>query len=594
LSRVPFHPLVTQGFVWGSLSFGGTISVLHVLHNRLDLVQDALVLWLALSFLFGTAVAAACAAAGLLTKVSTRGQNATSQAARTLLARGLALFHVPFFVLGVIIGFTYDQVPFFSPASAWGMLAFLAVLTVVAVAFSIVLSVFVASLLSRLSEHTSRRQVLALFAAVLALHVALPLLFAVLDRNASSGHSSAVRPLRSERRHSEKVFFIGLDGLDWRVVDRMMDQGELPVFADLVHRGVRAPLETLSDANSPLIWASIYTGKDRGKHGCHDFYRIRLPLMKGPGVYPVHRTFFKEAIERLDFLGLVQRVIVNRSCLHARPLWEILDDLRLDIGVVDGYYYSVPARPLQREESYLFSYTLNLVGELELSDSSGLSALVSPPSAAEHFRPAPDFQWQSRTLLSLLESQSQPTYLQLYTHEPDTVQHQFWKWWEPEKYFGVSDAELAANSDQIARVHRSFDRFLSRVMPLLDDGTTLIIASDHGHSPTIVHPYYTQHRHGPPGVLLMAGAGLKEGVVLEDAHIFDITPTILHLLGFPVARDFDGQVLLEALKPPSEPFPPARQIDSYEPFSEAFDDIDFRQELNEEELERLKALGYVL
>ena len=42
----------------------------------------------------------------------------------------------PFIVLGVVIGFTYDQVPFFSPASAWGMLAFLAVLTVAAVAFA--------------------------------------------------------------------------------------------------------------------------------------------------------------------------------------------------------------------------------------------------------------------------------------------------------------------------------------------------------------------------------------------------------------------------------------------------------------------------
>ena len=54
--RVP--TVVRQGFAYGALLFGGSISLLHVVHNRLPLIQDSVVLWLACSVLFGVPVAA--------------------------------------------------------------------------------------------------------------------------------------------------------------------------------------------------------------------------------------------------------------------------------------------------------------------------------------------------------------------------------------------------------------------------------------------------------------------------------------------------------------------------------------------------------
>ena len=56
-----------------------------------------------------------------------------------------------------------------------------------------------------------------------------------------------------------------------------------------------------------MIWASIYTGKGIAQHGIKDFYRIALPGMRSEGLFPVHRTFFAEEIEKkLRALGYVR------------------------------------------------------------------------------------------------------------------------------------------------------------------------------------------------------------------------------------------------------------------------------------------------
>ncbi len=91
----------------------------------------------------------------------------------------------------------------------------------------------------------------------------------------------------------------------------------------------------------------------------------------------------------------------------------------------------------------------------------------------------------------------------------------------------------------------------------------------------------------------MAGPGIRRGHRLENAHILDLTPTILHLLGYPTARDFDGRVLLEAFTDDFAQAAPLRDIDSYEVFGSATEALILDDELNALELEKLKALGYI-
>jgi hypothetical protein len=50
----------------------------------------------------------------------------------------------------------------------------------------------------------------------------------------------------------------------------------------------------------------------------------------------------------------------------------------------------------------------------------------------------------------------------------------------------------------------------------------------------------------PDGTLLLYGEGVRPGELLTGARIVDLAPTLLYGLGFPVARDLDGQVLTAA------------------------------------------------
>jgi predicted AlkP superfamily phosphohydrolase/phosphomutase len=97
--------------------------------------------------------------------------------------------------------------------------------------------------------------------------------------------------------------------------------------------------------------------------------------------------------------------------------------------------------------------------------------------------------------------------------------------------------------------------------------------------------------HRLDGILLACGPGLKKGVTIEGATLFDLAPTILHLMGGRVPDDMDGRVLTELYE---EPFLKAHPIVYTEALAETDGEaIDLSQEDQESVLERLKGLGYI-
>ena len=61
-------------------------------------------------------------------------------------------------------------------------------------------------------------------------------------------------------------------------------------------------------------------------------------------------------------------------------------------------------------------------------------------------------------------------------------------------------------------------------------------------------------QHSRQGMFMASGPNIKkEGLRLANLRIYDIAPTILHMLGVPVPEDMDGQVLMEIFRPESEP-----------------------------------------
>ena len=67
------------------------------------------------------------------------------------------------------------------------------------------------------------------------------------------------------------------------------------------------------------------------------------------------------------------------------------------------------------------------------------------------------------------------------------------------------------------------------------------------HKPSETSEWGGTHRlHG---ILVARAPGLRPGAEIENSHLIDIAPTVLHLLGVSVPQDMDGSVLTSAFRP---------------------------------------------
>jgi hypothetical protein len=89
----------------------------------------------------------------------------------------------------------------------------------------------------------------------------------------------------------------------------------------------------------------------------------------------------------------------------------------------------------------------------------------------------------------------------------------------------------------------------------------------------------------------MAGPGVAPAGRLRKAHVLDVAPTVLHLMGLPAAADMLGRVLVEALSPGIREELP--RIESWEPVGapRAVADVPVDPAGDAERLERLSAAG---
>lgn len=58
--------------------------------------------------------------------------------------------------------------------------------------------------------------------------------------------------------------------------------------------------------------------------------------------------------------------------------------------------------------------------------------------------------------------------------------------------------------------------------------------------------------HRSEGIFIASGKGIRQNVIEEAAHITDVAPTVMYLLGLPVPAEMDGRALQEILETPHE------------------------------------------
>jgi len=72
-------------------------------------------------------------------------------------------------------------------------------------------------------------------------------------------------------KNFKKVLVLGIDGLDPDLLRKLTDSGQAPNFARLWSTGAGGALASATPSQSPVVWTSIATGANPGRHGVFDF-----------------------------------------------------------------------------------------------------------------------------------------------------------------------------------------------------------------------------------------------------------------------------------------------------------------------------------
>jgi len=361
-----------------------------------------------------------------------------------------------------------------------------------------------------------------------------------------------------------RVTIVGVDGASWRVLDPLIARGEVPNFARLITGGTRAPLRSRIPLWSPAVWTTIATGVRRERHGITGFldqtsHLVASTHRRAPTLW----TLASNAGLRAAVIGwwvtypaeAINGVIVSERALKSRDA-----DLRV---MVEAGEAAPEARGLFHPAS---------TGEIA---ADILAALPERPAeTAVRDATIPRMRAEDAAVVRLLQrvrERTGPFDLEmLLLRGTDPVSHYFWRFYEPDAaaYTGrptPSSEERSRYGTAVEDHYRFVDGLLGDLPALASSDHVFLILSDHGFEAGIDGELTGTHhtRNAIDGIFIATGGPFRRDAALESASILDVAPTVLHILGLPVAHDLDGRVLTEALEPAWLGAHPVRHVATY-------------------------------
>jgi predicted AlkP superfamily phosphohydrolase/phosphomutase/tetratricopeptide (TPR) repeat protein len=404
---------------------------------------------------------------------------------------------------------------------------------------------------------------------------------------------------------SKKVLLIGWDAADWKVINPLMERGEMPNVERLVNGGSMAHLTTIHPPLSPMLWTSIATGKRPFQHGIHGFSE---PTADGLGIQPVTNLSRRcKAVWNIFHQNALKSVVIGWWPSHpAEPIngVTVSDHYHRSHGPLEKGWPMLPntVHPpeladtlaelrLHREEvaGEMAEFFVPRAREIDQKKDRRLSGLASTISECVSIHSAATW---------LIENQEWD-FFAVYYDAIDHFCHGFMKY-HPPKQEWINQEDFDLYHGVVDAAYRFHDQMLGTLLSKVGEDVTVILMSDHGFHPDHLRPRAIPHipagpaiEHRDFGILAMKGPDIKKDELLHGASVLDITPTLLSLYGLPVGEDMDGKVLVSAFEqaPEVEMIPSWERVigdDGRHAPHTRLDPVASR-----EALEQLVALGYI-
>jgi len=402
-----------------------------------------------------------------------------------------------------------------------------------------------------------------------------------------------------------KILLIGWDAADWKVINPLIEAGEMPALEGLINEGVMGNLATLEPSFSPMLWTSIATGKRAHKHGILGFIE---PDSSGQKVRPVS--------------------VVSRK---VKAVWNILMQEGMRVHNV-GWWPSHPAEPLnglsitnayqkaQKPFGQPWRLSKGTVHPRKMSRHFARLRVHPGELTHEHILPfvpgaAKVDQDNDKHLVSVAKILAETAtinsagtwileneewdFMGMYFDGIDHFCHGFMNF-HPPKMKNVTAEQFDLYQEVVKGAYRFHDMMLERQLQLAGPDATVILVSDHGFHSDHLRPLFLAEEPAAPaqqhrnyGVICMKGPGIKRDERIYGATLLDVTPTILSLFGLPVGEDMDGRPLEQAFEGNTE----IERIESWEKVEgdcgmHSADKLEDPYD-SSEEIARLVELGYI-
>ncbi len=353
----------------------------------------------------------------------------------------------------------------------------------------------------------------------------------------------------------KRILLVGWDAANWKLLNPLLDAGELPALNEIVERGVAGELLSCQPLDSAAVWTSIATGKRPWQHGI--FHSREFDATNNAAI-PISRKH-REAKAVWEMLtekrlrsvvvgwpathgseGSLAQVVSDRFSEPTAPpgvkpwppaiagtyspesLRQVMDVVRVspaDIGadVISRY---VP------EWKKIDQKTDPRLGRLRM--------LLGPDFC--HFAAAVQLMQRDDWEFAAVRFPALGHLAKIFL--PFHTPHRPW----------IAERDFASYHDVVAVHCRALDQMLGTLRKLAGPEATVMLVSGFGtQSPDIPPTGFPPNGEwkSPQGLFAASGARIQKDALLHGATVLDVAPTVLTLLGQAIGEDMEGRVLVE-------------------------------------------------